>query len=91
VRCEITGYHRPVPLRFVWHHVFPAALGGLTEPGNLVQLCDGCHHNVHVLMWQLANGGCTVIHPNRHQFQLAARGYQAAVDAGAEHLISRDM
>jgi hypothetical protein len=34
--------HRPVPLRFVFHHVQPQEAGGQTVAGNLIQICDSC-------------------------------------------------
>lgn len=40
-------HHRPVPLRFVWHHIQPQEAGGQTVQQNLVQLCDSCHYSIH--------------------------------------------
>ena len=51
------GVHRPVPVRFVWHHILPQICGGPTEPDNLVSLCDNCHYAVHALMYRLASAG----------------------------------
>lgn len=89
-RCEVTIYHRPKPLRFVWHHIVPEAYGGKTEPGNLVQTCDNDHYSVHRIMWLLANGGIPPGMGSRAQRSLAERGYQAAVAAGTADRIPRE-
>lgn len=76
------GSHRPVPLRFVWHHVQPHEAGGPTTAANLIQICDSCHYSVHRLMWQLARGLPLAPHPNQKQLSYAQTGYQACVTAG---------
>jgi hypothetical protein len=80
--CQAARYHSPKPLRFVWHHIFPLACGGRTEVTNLVQVCDSCHASVHLMMWQIANGGLVVDRPNAAQLTLARQGWQAAEAAG---------
>lgn len=89
--CEAAAYHRPKPLRFVWHHVLPEACGGKTERNNLVALCDSCHYSAHMLLWLLANGG---IPPGtggtRKQYALAMRGYRAATAAGTTGKIPKE-
>jgi hypothetical protein len=81
--CQVTptASHRPVPLRFVWHHIQPQEAGGLTEQANLVQLCDSCHYTIHRLMWYMAHG--TVL-PKVHRVQLqyAQKGFDACTAAG---------
>jgi hypothetical protein len=74
--------HRPVPLRFVWHHVQPHEAGGQTIPANLIQLCDSCHYSIHRLMWNLARSLPQPAAPNRKQLALATLGYVACVAAG---------
>jgi hypothetical protein len=85
--CEVMPplSHRPVPLRFVWHHVQPKEAGGLTAAANLVQVCDLCHYGIHRLMWALAGhipmpSGLRV--PDPAQLALARRGFDACVAAG---------
>jgi hypothetical protein len=74
-------YHRPRPLRYVFHHILPQACGGKTEASNLVALCDNCHYAVHVLLWQLAQGTGSAT-GTRAQTRLATEGYAEAVAAG---------
>ena len=42
------------------HHKIPQSLGGLDTPENLVELCNGCHLNLHQIAYMFAN-------PRRHQ------------------------
>jgi hypothetical protein len=88
--CAAAVYHSPHPLRFVWHHILPEACGGLTQPGNLVSLCDSCHYSVHILLWQLANGGLAVPRPNWVQLRLARQGLVLAEDAGTAGKIPKE-
>lgn len=87
--CQLAAYHRPVPLRFVWHHVLPEACGGATMAGNLASVCDSCHYSVHILMWQLANGGLTS-KGTRTQVALAKSGYDQAVALGVAGKIPKE-
>lgn len=54
--CEVCSVnsHRPVPLRFVWHHEQPESTGGATDDTNLVQLCDSCHYSTHRVLYAMA-------------------------------------
>jgi hypothetical protein len=90
--CVGYGHHRPVPLRFIWHHVLPLACGGRTVPDNLVQLCDSCHYSVHILLWQMAAAGGFFPPAQGTKFHraIAVRGYNAAVAAGTVHLIPKE-
>jgi HNH endonuclease len=89
--CQLARYHRPLPLRYVWHHILPEACGGRTEPGNLAQVCDSCHYSVHMLLWWLANGGIPAgITGSRAQLLLARRGYTLAQAAGTADRIPKE-
>lgn len=89
--CEVAGYHRPRPLRYVFHHILPEACGGKSEPDNLVQTCDTEHYAIHRLLWLLANGGIPRgTGGTRKQRALAERGYQAAVAAGTTGKIPKE-
>ena len=83
VDCSVApaGTHRPVPVRFVWHHIQPHEAGGATDAANLVQLCDNCHYTIHRLLWNMAKG---LPQPPCRAAQLAyaQRGYDACVAAG---------
>ena len=83
-RCDLgPKWHRPVSLRFEFHHILPEACGGKSTPGNLVQACPTCHVATHVLLWMLANGGIPKgTGGTRGQYGAAMRGYRAAVAAG---------
>lgn len=76
------GSHRPVPLRFVWHHIQPHEAGGLTEASNLIQCCDGCHYSIHRIMWQLARDLPLAAPANQKQLGYARAGYLACRTAG---------
>lgn len=44
------------PMDFVnKHHKVPKSLGGSDGPDNLVELCSGCHQDMHVLARMLRN------------------------------------
>ena len=88
--CSIAVQHRPTPMRYVWHHVLPQACGGKTEAANLVQVCDGCHYSIHVLMWELANHQPVPNRCNRAQLGYAMTGYQEADAAGTANLIPKE-
>lgn len=81
--CSVThaASHRPVPVRFVWHHVQPKEAGGQTVAANLIELCDSCHYTIHRLMWNMKQ---SLPQPKVHKNQLkfATEGYQACVAAG---------
>jgi hypothetical protein len=81
-KCEASGSHTPLPLRYVWHHIQPHEAGGPTEAGNLVQLCDSCHYTVHRLLWHLARNLPMGPVPRRAQLALARTGYAACQAAG---------
>lgn len=82
--CAISTSHRPMPLRYVWHHILPQACGGLSVITNLVSLCDSCHFAVHVLLYQCKVNG--VVTPdsrnNGKRIALAQQGYLLAVAGG---------
>jgi len=87
--CQSGSFHRPKPLRFVWHHILPQVCGGKTEPANLVALCDNCHYSVHILLWQLGQGTGSVT-GTRAQTRIATQGYAAAVAAGTTGKIPKE-
>lgn len=89
--CEAAGYHRPKPLRYVWHHVLPEACGGKTTPDNLRALCDGCHMSTHILLWLMAHGGIPAGLPaGRKHLAIAADGYHRAQAAGTADKIPKE-
>jgi hypothetical protein len=90
--CSAYGVHRPVPLRFVWHHVLPQVCGGLTVTANLSQVCDSCHYSIHILMWHIAQGSTVAELPahTRNQLALALRGYQQALANGTAFKIPKE-
>ena len=86
-QCDLCGLreHRPLPFRFVWHHILPQVCGGLSKDDNLVQTCDTGHYNTHILMWLMANGRdaeASKLHATRGQRVHAARGITLAAAAG---------
>jgi hypothetical protein len=92
-RCEASGTHSPVPLRYVYHHIQPREAGGATVAANLAQCCDSCHYTIHRLLWVMAliaqqkpvtdvQRQCISHPPRKAQYALAAKGYDACVAAG---------
>lgn len=83
--CTGYGAHRPVPVRFVWHHVLPQVCGGKTVAENLAELCDNCHFTVHAIMYFMARNAGQLpqtVRGTRGQRHLAIRGYNMAVLSG---------
>ena len=82
--CDVAtvAAHRPVPVRFIFHHVQPQNAGGETTAANLVQLCDNCHYTVHRLLWMMRNGTPVQRPVNRVQLRLARQGLAACQAAG---------
>lgn len=87
--CVITNAHRPVPLRFVVHHIMPQEAGGQTVPANLVQLCDSCHYTIYRLMWYMAHG-TPLPKVMKAQLAIATTGYNECVAAGTVNLIPNE-
>lgn len=87
--CVISNFHRPIPMRFIFHHVLPQVCGGKTVPENLVQLCDNDHYAVHVLLSELKITGTIKPHTrnNAKRVALAEQGYAAAQAAGTVNRI----
>jgi hypothetical protein len=80
--CSMSRAHRPVPLRYVWHHIKPQVCGGLTEPANVISLCDSCHYTIHALMWAAKSTGLVPHLGNKAQRKVAEVGYDRCVAAG---------
>lgn len=82
--CAVSNSHRPIPMRYVWHHILPQACGGQSVATNLVSLCDSCHYATHALLYQCKLNG--VVTPdsrnNGKRVALAMQGYALAVAAG---------
>jgi hypothetical protein len=88
--CAVAKYHAPRVLRFVWHHIQPEGCGGASTAANLIPVCDSCHYSIHILLWQVANGGVTAERPNRGQLLVAERGYALCVAAGTAGRIPKE-
>lgn len=90
--CALHLYHRPKPLRVVWHHVWPQYLGGPNIKANLRAVCDTGHYNVHDLLdWLVehgnpATGDCGLrgsgLGGTRTERNTAIAGYLHWIDAG---------
>lgn len=80
--CVCSTGHRPIPTRFVWHHILPLTCGGQTVETNLVEVCDNCHYSIHGLLYQLKLDANAVLTGNKNQIKYARQGYAAAVAAG---------
>lgn len=79
--CSMARFHRPAPLRFVWHHIQPKQAGGKTETGNLTQVCDNCHYSIHRLLYLMATKQTLPKH-SKNQYLMAKMGYDRCVEAG---------
>lgn len=93
--CEVTpvASHRPIPLRFVWHHCQPESAGGATDDTNLIQVCDSCHYSTHRILYALAlkylgkplttaQEGYITNPPRKSMLTFAQRGLDACIAAG---------
>ncbi len=87
--CSI-GFHRPKPMRFIYHHIQPKVAGGLTTPNNLIALCDSCHYSIHILLWHLAQKTPPLVKGSRKQRRIAKLGYEACIAAGTVTLIPKE-
>lgn len=48
--CVLGTRHQPRLARTVQHHLLPESWGGLTVPGNLIDVCDNHHYAVHTVI-----------------------------------------
>jgi len=92
--CQLYNLHRPVPLRFIWHHILPQTCGGTSTSANLSQLCDSCHYAVHAMLYDLKVHGGTLQAFSKFakspRAVLAQQGYTAAVAAGTVDKIPQE-
>lgn len=80
--CTVHRTHTPRPLRTVWHHVQPLAMGGPDVTANKVETCDTGHYNIHRLLGDLIHAGVMRKGGSRTERALAQRGYDAWTAAG---------
>jgi hypothetical protein len=94
--CEVSlavDGHRPVPLRYVWHHEQPESAGGATDDVNLIQLCDSCHYSTHRILYAMrlqyegkplteAQQSYLTNPPRKAQLAFAQKGFDLCVAAG---------
>lgn len=75
--CVVHGYHWPRPARTVKHHIIPESVGGPTNPGNLLMVCDTGHYNIHEYIDAVLKGKDTLpkIHKRERFFALLALEY----------------
>lgn len=79
--CQVHGSHRPGVVTVHHHHIQPEAMGGPTEPANLVTVCPTGHYNIHAAMAALVFG-TPVPKVTREELRIATLGYQRWIDAG---------
>lgn len=80
--CTVHHTHSPHPLRTVWHHVQPLAMGGPDVPDNKVEVCDTGHYNVHRLLGDLIREGKMRPEGSARERVLANEGFTQWVAAG---------
>jgi hypothetical protein len=89
--CTCYKKHTPGALRFVWHHILPAACGGKPTVDNLVEVCDNCHYAIHALLYDLkVNNGKFVRYvkfAKTSRGKYATMGWLAAVALGTQDKI----
>ena len=91
IRCHICN--AIVPITFdQQHHVVPQAAGGTN--GQTVQLCSGCHHNLHRLADMLVGGraalaedSAEIAYPDPH---VRERAFALAKTAAEYMVLKRD-
>ena len=85
--------HRPIPLRFVRHHLQPEGAGGATDDVNLIEVCDNCHYSIHRILYAMAcqylgkpltdaQKGYLTNPPRQSQLAYAQKGFDLCVAAG---------
>jgi hypothetical protein len=74
--CIVHGYHWPVPVRTVRHHIWPKEWGGPDVESNLVNVCDTGHYNIHAYM-DAAFGGKPVPKITKRERLYAELGLKA--------------
>lgn len=83
--CLCVAEHRPPPLEYFEHHVWPSGMGGPDTADNRVFVCPTTHANVHELLRMMVKAGpltyrqCQTIQPrpvSRYAYDLAALGYE---------------
>lgn len=48
--CACVPEHRPQPMSMEYHHIWPQAMGGPTDPRNLIWICPTTHTNAHEIL-----------------------------------------
>lgn len=89
-KCSVALVHRPVPTRYVVHHIQPQVCGGLSVPANQITLCDNCHYTIHRIMYGMRMGTPNAALGNRRQRQIATSGYQLCLAAGTVNKIPNE-
>ena len=83
-KCLCAREHRPDPMEYVEHHVWPKGMGGPDTPDNLVWLCPTTHLNVHEILRRMMKQGplslavLRGVEPrrvNRYAWYIARQGY----------------
>jgi hypothetical protein len=76
--CRCTTEHSPVNVQMEHHHIWPAELGGPSEPENRVWICATAHNTVHVYL-RVFLEGARVLPITGLRSALVERGYPARV------------
>lgn len=86
-RCLCVAEHRPAPLEYVEHHVWPSGMGGPDVAANRIWICDTTHRNAHELLrlflrdhriWSWGEVGDLYTQPvSRYAYRVAAVGFRA--------------
>ena len=90
--CQTT--HRPQPLEYAEHHIWPQGMGGPDVASNRVWLCPTAHYNVHELLRLFIKNGRPLlfndikramgdwdVHLNMYHIKIATEGFNRMKDA----------
>jgi hypothetical protein len=87
-KCLCVAEHRPTPLAYESHHIWPLGMGGPDVAANRVWLCPTAHTNAHEILRELMRSGrlswtqvvnLFPVPVSRYAYSVAIAGYEAWV------------
>jgi hypothetical protein len=93
--CLCVAEHRPTPLAYESHHIWPLGMGGPDTPANRVWLCPTAHTNAHEILRELMRRGplswrdvldLFPVQVSRYAYRVALAGHRAWLNNSAHTL-----
>lgn len=94
-RCLCQATHRPAPLEFERHHIWPLGLDGPDTDDNIVWVCPTTHTNIHEILRIFMRFGLVSFYDigaqytvpvSKYAYQVAKEGFIRWV-SGASYLL----